>query len=175
MDDALLKAQLEFQPVPQDERKVPGRIQYMPARFRIDEYEEHDEALRFLEAVPRGDGGKLLVRALLHFRDSVIEPLSNGSAGSTELLRAARGEFHRKEQRGSRKTRRVKNVSARLYIDKFVEHREAYEFLKEAQETSRDGNKMIVRALLHYRDTVFSDLEKQRARRRRSRSRQGSR
>lgn len=60
----------------------------------------------------------------------------------------------------------------RLYVDKIQEHREAYEFLQRMQDLHGDGGKTIVRALLHYRDSVvgsFGESGQQRPRRIRGR------
>jgi len=168
MQDALLKAQLDFTPLPAKERKVPGRVRTVPGRFRIDEFEEHEEVFEFMSSLPHGEAPKVLVRALLHFRDSVIEPLANGKADDAQLLQLARGEMTRKPVSRSRRKLRVKNFSVRLYIDRYREHREAAEFLQRMQEAERAGNKTIIRALLHYRDTVYLPLQKRRVRRRRS-------
>jgi len=170
MEDALLKAQLEFTPLPAKERRTPGRVKTVPGRLRIDEFAEHEEVYEFLASLPHGEASKVLVRALLHFRDSVIDPLEKGGGKDPKLLRLARGEMTRKQLSRSRRKLKVKNFSVRLYIDRYREHREAYEFLKRMQEAERAAGRTIVRALLHYRDTVYRPLERRRARRAASRA-----
>jgi hypothetical protein len=153
-------AELDFHPVPPSERKSPGRVKSLPARLYIDRWAEHREAWEFLRSVQRfhGEGAKTIVRALLHYERTVIEPLEarGGRAGGDlppELV-AARLEFHPLGGRG----RRIKHVSARLYIDRWAEHREAYEFIQRMQDLHGEGNKTIVRALLHYQRTVHEPL-----------------
>lgn len=160
MDEALLKAQLDFQPVPQRQRKTPGRVKSVPVRLRIDQYEEHERAYEFLKEVNNihGLGSKTLVRALLHYRDTVVRPIESGSVRPTDpSVLISRLDFT--PQRG-RKGSRVKHASARLYIDKWIEHRQAYEFLQKQSEIHGEGAKTIVRALLHYRDTVYEKIIK---------------
>jgi len=169
MEDALLKAQMEFTPVPPDQRHSPARVRSIQARLYIDRFVEHAEALEFLSEVQQryGEGTKTPVRALLHYQDTVITPLTKVRAAGRKIppeLQIAVREF---EPQPNRRSARVKTVSARLRIDLYLEHRQAYEFLQEMQLLHGEGNKTIVRALLHYRDTVYIPLEKQRAAKRR--------
>jgi len=50
--------------------------------------------------------------------------------------------------------KRTRHVSARLYIDKYEEHREANEFLESHKDLHGDGSRTVVRALLLYRDVL---------------------
>ena len=71
--DALpLRARLDFSPVPQSKRG-PGRIRSVSIRFRPDRYVEHKHALAFYKSqlAFHGDGTRALVRALLHYRDTI--------------------------------------------------------------------------------------------------------
>lgn len=45
---------------------------------------------------------------------------------------------------------RIKAISTRLYIDKYVEHRKAAEFLEEMTELHGEGTKAFVRGVLLY-------------------------
>lgn len=177
--DPLIRAQMEFTPVPAGRRKAaPGRVRSVPARLYVDKFVEHREAFEFLQEVQsrhgQGAGVRTLVRALLHYRDSVIAPLeaareqANGNPLQlpAELQQALLEFTPIVGKRGNR----VKGISARLYIDKYVEHREAAEFVQRQQRVHRDGNNTIVRALLHYRDSVYDVLEQRRKNGRRSRS-----
>lgn len=169
--DPLVRAQMEFTPVPPSKRRSPGRIKSVPARLYIDRFDEHRQAYEFLQDVQRlhGEGTKTLVRALLHWRDTVAAPLEEARAKtngaplklSSELQRALM-EFTPID---GRRSARIKSVSARLYVDKYLEHREAYEFLQGQRRLHGDVNRTIVKAILHYRDTVHRRLERQRRKR----------
>ena len=149
--------ELDFSPVPPARRKSPGRVQSVPARLYIDQYKEHREAYKFLQERQKlhGAGGKTLVRALLFWRDSVVDPLEKMRDKSGKLvvpgeMRPLLADFHPLQSPGSR----IKHVSVRLYIDKWIEHREAYEFIQRQQRLHGEGDKTIVRAILHYRDAL---------------------
>lgn len=149
--------ELDFTPLPPRQRVTPARTRSIPARLYIDRWREHREAYQFLQQVQKlhGAGAKTLVRALLYYRDTVAQPLEKIAASSTPTripaaLRIGRSEFQVLRSRGQR----VKHISVRLYIDRWTEHREAYEFLQRQQQLSGDGNKTIVRAILHYRDAL---------------------
>lgn len=160
MTDPTLIARLDFIPVPEKERTVPGRVKSLPARLYIDKFVEHRRAYDFLQEMQElhGEGVKTIVRSLLYYRDTVAEPLEKlGSKVdlSDEAFLRARLDFQPVPPRQRHTPGRVRHVSVRLYIDKFIEHRQAYEFIRDIQETSGEGNKTIVRALLHYQDQVI--------------------
>jgi len=163
--EALRRAQLEFTAVPDDQRESPARVRSIQARLYTDRFIEHEQAFDFLSEAQsvHGEGTKLPVRALLHYRDDVAEPVrklrARGKRDVPKDLEIAVREFIPQTDRD---TDRVKTVSARLRIDLYLEHREAYEFLQEMQTLHGEGNKTIVKALLHYRDTVYGPLLKQR-------------
>lgn len=166
MDEALIKARQEFTPVPAKMRKSPGRIKSIPARLYINKYVEHKAAFDFLDDVVNsghGDGIKTLVRALLYYQETVFNPLQelrnkDITATVPRNLLIAVTEFTLMPK-GNVKD--VKNIGARLYIDKYVEHRQAYHFLQEVQKTYSEGNKVIIRALLHYKEAVYEPLQKE--------------
>ena len=164
MDDPLIKAQLDFEPVPPRRRRTPGRTRNLQGRLYIGKYVEHDEIFSLLKAMPHGEGAKVVVKALLHFRDTVIEPLKKaGDSPAQELVSAARYSFTPKADGDDA----IQHLGIRLYIDRWQEHREADEFLSEMQSIYREGNKTLIRALQHYRP-VLRRLEQRRARRRSS-------
>ena len=149
--------ELDFSPVPASRRRSPGRVKSVPARLYIDRFQEHREAYRYLQQVQKlhGAGTKTLVRSLLHWRDTVVDPIEASRAPDGRIqvppeLRPFLTDFTPLESRGNR----IKHISARLYIDKWVEHREAYEFIQRQQRLHGEGNKTIVRAVLHYRDSL---------------------
>jgi hypothetical protein len=149
--------EIDFSAVPPSRRRSPGRVKSVPARLYIDRFEEHRQAYQFLQRVQKlhGAGTKTLVRALLHWRDTVAEPLEksrdkDGRLRVPDGLLFAVTDFTPIDGRGNR----IKHISARLYIDKWIEHREAYEFIQRQQRLHGEGNKTIVRAVLHYRDAV---------------------
>jgi hypothetical protein len=47
---------------------------------------------------------------------------------------------------------RIKSLSFRLYVDKWQEHKEAFEFLFQRGRIHGEGIETVVRALLLYRD-----------------------
>jgi len=173
MPEAPLIAQLDFHPIPPSERRSPGRVKSIPARLYIDQWEEHRQAFSFLQQQQQlhGEGSKTLVRSLIHYRNTVILPLEEWqekqassprkrqSTPPQELLIALLA-FQPVPPSHRHEPARVKNVSARLYIDKWLEHREAYEFLVAQQQLHGQGLKTIVRALIHYRDTVVAPMTK---------------
>ena len=161
--------QMDFRPVPPEERESPGRVMSAPARLYIDKWVEHREACRFLQQQQDlyGDGSRLLVRALIHYRDNVIIPLERwreqqatkrGPAVIPPELLVAQLAFRPVPPGARENPGRIKSVSARLYIDKYIEHREAYEMLQEQQALRGEGLKTLIRALLYYRDTVVYPL-----------------
>jgi hypothetical protein len=162
--DPLLIAQLDFRPVPVIEREQPGRVKSVPARLYIDKYIEHREAYNFIQEMQdlHGEGTKTVVRALLHYRDTIIvglEEFDDDRRRLPEALLIGQLDF-RPVPPAERATQpRIKNVAVRMYIDKYIEHRWAYEFVKEQQDLHGEGNKIIVRALVHYRDTVITPLQ----------------
>jgi hypothetical protein len=54
---------------------------------------------------------------------------------------------------------RIVYPSARLYIDRFIEHREAYAFLRQQQDLHKEAADTLARALIHYHDSVLKPLE----------------
>lgn len=154
-----MSQEMDFTPVPPRQRVTPARTRSVPARLYVDRWREHREAYQYLQEVQKlyGAGAKTLVRALLHYKDTVAEPLEKLAAKAggrpsrlPDSIRAALREFQPIKGRGQR----IKHISVRLYIDRWAEHREAYEFLQRQQKLSGDGNKTIVRAILHYRDSM---------------------
>jgi hypothetical protein len=162
MDD-LLRFRLDFRPVPLADRQVPGRVKNIPARLYIDKFIEHKEAYNFLQEIQElhGEGTKTVVRALLYYRDAVINKLAEIEGSDSEeeekLILVSRLDF----KPNSAGEDRIKHVSVRLYIDKFIEHREAYAFISEIQTNQGEGIKTLVRALLYYRDNVVPLLAQQ--------------
>jgi hypothetical protein len=153
----LLLPELDFSPVPPAKRRSPGRVKSIPARLYIDQYREHREAYKFLQERQKlhGAGGRTLVRSLLFWRDAVADPLEEMRDASGKLavpkdMRPLLADFQ--PLRGSGTS--IKHVSVRLYIDKWIEHREAYEFIQRQQRLHGEGNKTIVRAILLYRDAL---------------------
>jgi hypothetical protein len=163
----LLAAQMDFRPVPVADRESPGRIKSVPARLYIDKWVEHRQAYDFIQQQQdlHGDGSRTLVRALVYYRDTVIIPLAarrerqaSGKRASTVIppeLLVAQLAFVPVPPEQRQDPGRIKHISARLYIDKYLEHREAYEALQAEQELHGEGLKTLVRALLHYRDNVI--------------------
>ena len=155
-------AQLDFRPVPSAQRQG-ARIKSVPARLYIDKFLEHRQAYEFIQEMQdlHGEGTKTVVRSLLHYRDSVIRPLEEKQAAGEETtqpeLLIAQLDF-RPVPQGQRKGSRIKHVAVRLYIDKYIEHRQAYTFVQEMQDIHGEGNKTIVRALIHYRDTIIAPM-----------------
>jgi len=160
-------AHLEFQPVPPSQRRTPGRIAYPSARLYIDRFVEHREAHNFLQQQMDlyNDASNTLVRAIIHYRDTVLLPLeafrerqakSKRKLTIPSEIERTQIAFHPLTPRQRENPERVKNTSVRLYVDRWQEHREAYEILKSRQELYGHGEaqKTIVRAVLHYRDTV---------------------
>ena len=149
-------AERDFQPVPAADRRRPARVPNVSTRLYIDRVAEHKDVFDFVREIDlHGEGTKTIVRSLLHYRDTVI-----GSNGSPLAPEVALRDF-RAIPRDQRPTEPVKpkGLSARLYIDKWREHREAFEFLRRMQEMHGDGGKTLVRALLHYRDTIVRPRE----------------
>jgi hypothetical protein len=136
--DLLAAEDTPFTLLPEHLRHVPARTPSISVRFHIDKFVEHRTAVDALKLMiatgGRGAGTRALVKALLTFKAS-------GAADAQHPEFAAL-----KASKHSEPARQPK-ISARLLIDKFVEHREAYEFLKERQELYRDGAQTIIRAL----------------------------
>lgn len=151
--------QLDFSPVPSGRRRSPGRVKSVPARLYIDRFQEHREAYQYLQEVQKlhGAGTKTLVRSLLYWRDSVVNPMEESRApdGRIQVPEHLRHFLTDFTPLDSSRGNRVKHISARLYIDKWVEHRDAYEFIQRQQRLHGEGNKTIVRAVLHYRDALL--------------------
>ena len=154
-------AKFDFQPIPANSRQNPPRVKSVPARLYIDKFVEHREAYDFLQEMQNlhGEGVKTIVRSLIYYRDSVIIPLSQRSnpsqtSLSDELVLRARLDFQPVPARQRKSPGRVRHVSVRMYIDKYLEHRAAYEFIRDVQRKSGEGNKTIVRALLHYQEDL---------------------
>lgn len=162
MVDPSLIARLDFRPVPEKARHKPGRVKNLPARLYIDKFQEHRQAYEFLQRMQElhGEGVKTIVRSLIYYRDTVIVPMEESEKkGSLDLTNEtflrARLDFQPVPQASRHTPGRVRHVSVRLYIDKYIEHREAFEFIRDIQESSGEGNKTIVRALLHYQAEVI--------------------
>lgn len=159
MEELLLIARREFTELPKAKRHSPARIRNVQPRFYIDRYAEHEKAFNLLAQQVHGEGPKTLVRALLHYRDTVHRPLERlgRKREVPKELQVGVLDFTPRADTGNR----VKTVGVRLYIDRYVEHREAFEFLQEIQQRLRgDGNKIIVKALIHYIDTVLTPLQR---------------
>lgn len=157
-------ARREFGDLPKQARHTPARIRNLQVRFYVERYAEHRHALELLTSAgrQRGEGPKLIVRALLHYRDTVARPLAAVRRGEEvpAELRVGVLDFVPLDRSGSH----VKAVSMRLYVDRFVEHREAADFIDHLQEQRRDANKEIIRALIHYEATVLIPLAEAAAR-----------
>lgn len=156
MTDLQMTARREFSDLPKKARRSPARTRNLQVRFYIDRYGEHRRAYDLLADQPRGEGPKLIIRALLHYRDTVSLPLA-GLKRDEEVpaeLRIGVLDFVPLDCSGNR----VKAVSMRLYVDRFVEHREASDFLARLQDQRRDSNKETIRALIHYEATVLAPL-----------------
>lgn len=152
-------AKRSFTELPPEQRQSPARTRNLQARFYIDRYQEHQQAFDFLANFKqtRGEGPKTLVRALLFYRQQVIEPLEALGPDDQipkELVPWLLDFTANPKSRNDR----TKAVSIRLHIDKIVEHRQVYEFLQEQQRLHGDGNKTIIRALLNYQRNVFQPL-----------------
>jgi hypothetical protein len=163
MDPALLKARQEFTPVPSQSRQSPGRVTSISARLYVDQYLEHKLASDFLDQVQKnpGEGTKTLVRALLYYKETVIQPLKK--LRSKDIMAPVPqelmiGVIEFTAIPDPPKKQHAKNVGARLYIDRFMEHRQAYAFLQEMQKMPGEGNKAVVRALLHYKEQIYDRL-----------------
>jgi len=159
MEDLVQIARREFTELPRQSRHSPARTRNLQTRFYNDRYFEHQAAFEFLanSKQTHGEGPKTLVRALLHYRDTVVIPLANLPRGTTppESIQRAQLDFAPKPPSA---TDRTKAVSIRLHIDKIIEHREVYEFLQRQQRLNGDGNKTVIKALLHYKATVADAL-----------------
>jgi hypothetical protein len=137
--------------VPAGQRQRPARVHSISARLYIGKIAEHRDAFSFLKQMQdlHGAGIKTIVRALLHYRETVI-----GDDVEPSDPDIAYREFRPipADQRPAKQP--IKGVSVRLYVDKYIEHREAYAFLQSMQDLHGDGARTIVKALLHYRDSI---------------------
>jgi hypothetical protein len=160
MEDLLDIARRSFTEVPVQGRHSPARTKNLQTRFYIDRYLEHQEAFDFLadSKQTHGEGPKTLIRALLYYRDTVAQPLGGLSRGQKVPQDLKRWMLDFTPKSRSR-TDRTKAVSIRLHIDKISEHREVYEFLQRQQRLHGDGNKTVIKALLHYRQQVVEPLQ----------------
>lgn len=165
MTDKFLIAKADFRPVSPRHRQEPGRIKGIPCRFYIDKFTEHREAYEFVQEMQDQykEGAKTVVRSLVHYRDTVSEPLSQidltDRSNIPEELMFSQLDFSNIPVAQREMPGRVHNMTVRLYIDKFLEHRWAYEFIQKQQNLFGEGNKTIVRALLHYRDDIISPMK----------------
>lgn len=152
-------AEMDFRPVPTSKRKRPARIKNVGVRLYIDRFEEYRKAYQIIqrEQELHGMGTKTLVKALLHYRDTVAEPLEAGENGELEKL--AYGSFTPLPQVDDEQ---VKFISIRLYPDKWQEDREAFEFLQKQQDTFGEGQKTVVRALLLWEKDALEPMRAQR-------------
>jgi hypothetical protein len=163
-------AHMDFSPVPAELRANPARVKSVPARLRVDNYWEHRQAYEFVQRQQdlHGEGSRTIVRALLHYRDDIVFPLeelrekqltSGRRINIPDKYLIAQLAFRPVPASDRHTPARIKNMSARLYIDKYIEHRLAYEFIASQQENHGEGLKTLVRALIHYRDTVIRPLQ----------------
>jgi hypothetical protein len=145
-------AERDFQPIPADQRQRPARVPSVSARLYVSKVQEHKEAFDFIKDMQEmhGEGTKTVVRALVHYEQTIIG--TNGSFLNPEVALRAFRPLPREERPVKQQT---KGLSARLYIDRWAEHRQAYEFIQRQQELHGDGAKTLVRALLNYRDAVI--------------------
>lgn len=80
----------DFTPVPQDERSRPGRRRTITGELYLDRFLEHREAADFLDEMMSagpGEGVKTIVRALLHYRDTVKRPEASGKEARVSKVR----------------------------------------------------------------------------------------
>lgn len=147
----------EFSEIPRQARHSPARTHNVQVRFYVDRYVEHEEAFSFLadSKQTHGEGPKTLIRALLHYRDSVVIPVAQGSIPE-DRVPLYHLDFEPKKPGDADRT---KAVSIRVHIDKISEHREVYDFLQRQQKLYGDGNRTVIKALLHYKQSVIDPLE----------------
>lgn len=126
----------------------------MPIRLYIERYAEHRAAFEYLANLQKkfpSQGSKTIVRAILKYRDEVEEPLgrwekdkrSRKPSGSSLALKKFK-------ELGGSKTK-AKQVSLRLAIDRWAEHRAAFRFLNDYQKKSGQANDLIIRSILYYK------------------------
>lgn len=154
-----LTGRLDFTPLPPRQRHSPARVKSLPARLMLDRWVEHREAFEFVQRQMRRHGhaygSRLLVNSLLHYRDDIIIPVEQNPALAEQTpYLISMLAFHPVPERLRQTPERVKHMSARLYVDRWLEHRQAAEFIQSQQDAHGDGLKTVVRALLHYRDSV---------------------
>lgn len=170
-ENKLLQAQAEFRPVPASRRQSPGRVKAVPLRLYVERFKEHEQVMKFIEEVQSispGEGSKTIVRSLIYYQKNIIEPLNKLEKEKGEPLavseiprelRVAVREFTPLETSKKANTK-VKQLSLRLSIDKWIEHRQAYSFLQNMQKMYGHGNRTIIKALLVYEKEVFKHLRK---------------
>lgn len=132
--------QLDFTPIARKDRPSQRRVLNASCRFYPERYIEHQAAYQFLaEQSANGETlVSLLVRALLAYDDYRNSP---------QFQRPF--EFQR-SQGGDPAT--MRSLSVRIPRDKYWEHRRAAEILDETTELHGEGMKLIIRALLYYRE-----------------------
>ena len=82
----------------------------------------------------------------------------------TDIVLTAQREFSELPKGSRQSPARVRSIQPRFYVERFVEHREAYQFLTKTVPQARgEAPKTLLRALLHYRDNVIKPLEELRA------------
>lgn len=145
----------EFRPLTPPKGKEA--IKSVGTRLHIDKFQEHREAAEYLEELDiYGQGTRTLILALLHYRDSVVKPLEQLSR-TVEFkdipaeLQIDRLAFTSVPEGLRSRPARIRNVSARLYVDRWMEHREANQFLQKQQKLYGNGGKTVVRALIHFK------------------------
>lgn len=148
-----------FSNVPSDRRQSPGRVKSVPLRFYTAYYKEHKQALEFISKAQKlnpGSGTRTIVRALLTYKDQIIGPAATAKRNKDGSLpkeyRIAETEFEKVPKASKNK---AKQISLKLAIDKWVEHRNAYNFLQKMQQLHGEGNKTIVRSLIYYEENIF--------------------
>ena len=149
-----------FANVPSSRRQSPGRVKSVPLRFYISYYKEHKQALEFISKVQKlnpGSGTRTIVRALIAYKDQVIMPAQKAKRNKDGALpkeyRIAETEF---EKLPSASKNKAKQISLKLSIDKWIEHRNAYNFLQKMQQLHGEGNKTIIRSLIYYEENIFN-------------------
>jgi hypothetical protein len=149
----------EFEPLPPEQRSA--EVKFASARLYIDKYAEHREVFEMLRPIAKihGEGTKTVVRALLFYRDALAAAPKNGPRRGplAHVLKLSQRDFRPLPPTTGRQ--RVRGLSVRLYVGKFREHAEAYQYLQE-QDLHGDAAKTLVRALLAYRDLVLAPLSR---------------
>jgi hypothetical protein len=139
---------LDFHPIPRKQRTLPPRVRNVSARLYVNKYEEHREVekLRAALDLPHGDITRTVVRALLAYKSHLDSHKGEPVPDFYAVPADAQIELADEEP---------PQLSARLRIDAYFEHREAYEFLLDRKRTYGEGSKTLVRALLYWRDTAL--------------------